>query len=499
MKKIEYEVTNVGGVHEFKAVLRVGVNAAKGVNGAGKTTLIRAIRRASGENIPLERRDGAARGSVTGPGVVLSIGKVTRETGVCEVSIADCAPLSALIDPGIQDDEAAAKARLRALVEILSVGADDATVAALCPDPALRDWLAKDLADLATDDLMTAVKRVKGEAERRARIAEHQAEHLSAEASVASESAGKLLAALGGEAHVVATPPDEARQALQQAAAEYGRAVSACERREALEAQQAEIKATLGDRPDAGQHHERVESLAAELAGVDLQIADLDDQIRRLSEQRAAAKERREGLSRERTVALDTAAESERAAEKWDRSQAILVERIEGPTREQLGEIKARLVDGAEQALEAAKLSAEYRDRRAEQHSATEESEAQAKEASRLRAFAATLPQRLGEILAAAGGEGITVVDGRLHAVADDGTLLDWQTRLSDGQRVYRALELAQVRWPGQVVALDGDCWSRLDPEHRALVHRAAVERGIYLLTEEPADGELRVEHMGDA
>jgi hypothetical protein len=499
MNELEYEITDVGGIHHFTMTLRPGANVLRGSNGVGKTSAMRAARRTSGEPIELERRDGAQRGSVTGPGgVALAVGKVVRTTGRCEVSIADTAPLSALIDPGIADDEAAAKARLRALVEILSVGADDATVAALCPDPALRDWLAKDLADLATDDLMTAVKRVKGEAERRARLAEHQGEHLSAEAGVAADRASKLRELVGGESRLVSTPVDDARAALSAASAEYGRAVAACEQREALEAQQAEIKATLGDRPDAAPHHERAESLSRELAGADHEIEDIDRQLRALTGRIASAKAKRESLSRERTAALDAETETAQRAECWDRQQAKLVERVDGPTREQLGEIKARLVDGAEQQLERAKLSAEHREAREARLAAETEAEAATKEATRLRAFAATLPQRLGEILAAAGGEGITVVDGRLCAI-DGGEVLDWARRLSDGQRVYRALDLAQARWPGQVVALDGDCWSRLDPEHRLLVHREAVARGIYLLTEEPADGALRVEHLGDA
>ena len=88
--------------------------------------------------------------------------------------------------------------------------------------------------------------------------------------------------------------------------------------------------------------------------------------------------------------------------------------------------------------------------------------------------------------------------EGRLAAI-QPGSLLDFETRLSDGQRRRLAIRIAASRFPGQAVVLNGEHWSHLDEDARREVHRIAAEEGAYIVTEHADAGPLRVEHFGDA
>jgi ATPase subunit of ABC transporter with duplicated ATPase domains len=139
-----FKIENVGGIVRAELILKPGMNVLAGRNGAGKTSAMRAIVRAQGGGGELERRDGAERGVVEGPGVKLTVGKVVRTTGQAELSLAEATPLANLIDPGLKDTEAAARARIRALIELIRVPVDDAALDALSQgDAGLREWLAQ--------------------------------------------------------------------------------------------------------------------------------------------------------------------------------------------------------------------------------------------------------------------------------------------------------------------------------------------------------------------
>ena len=62
------------------------------------------------------------------------------------------------------------------------------------------------------------------------------------------------------------------------------------------------------------------------------------------------------------------------------------------------------------------------------------------------------------------------------------------------------ALDVAVAVYPkGAAVQLDGEHWSHLDDENQRELAAMAVERGLHIVTERASEGELRVEHMGDA
>lgn len=495
-ESIEYEIDNVGGIEHAKLTLRPGVAVLRGRNGAGKTSAFKAISRAQGAEVEIERRDGSDHGTVRGGGVLLRVGKVVRTSGEAELGLADTSPLSALIDPGLKDSDAAARARLRALVEMLGLAVDDAAVAKLAGgDEEVARWLTQTIQEEAISDLMVAAERARSRFHALARAREEAADLAKARHDTAASRSIELLDALGGSDRVTLSV-EAAREAVAEGGRQHERALAQCEAREALETRQAALRETIGERPDPAQHVELADECAGKVALADQQIAKIEDQIRELEQARATIREDRSRLAAERDGHLDAAADAGARAERWDQAQAVLAQKVEGPTRDELAGIEARLVKRAIAQLELAETARDHRAALAEAADATESHSIAMRDANRLRALATEIPARLGEILAAAGAPGLTVISGRVHALSESGPL-DFERRLSDGQRVRIALDVAaHVFGEGSVVPLDGDYWSRLDPDARARFAKLAREHQLVVLTEEPAEGELRVENV---
>lgn len=496
---LHYTVDDVGGVQHAELTLRPGLNVLSGRNGTGKTSSMRAITRATGGVGELEPRDGAHHGSVSGPGVRLRVGKVTTRKGtdeaVAELALADVAPLQTLVEPGIKDAESANRAQIRALIDLLGVGLDDETIGILCRgDEEAAEWLRAEVAGEETS-LDVAQGRLKRHLEGRARTHEGEAEAAEGVADAARRRAGDLLEAVGGEAALVDETPEAAREALIDASGRWERAKAQCEVREALEARQAEIRASIGERPDTTHAQAKLDAAQAAHEAAQERVADL---WRKLTEARADLTASEAAV----TQWSERLEEQSAAAQRWDEQQEVLAQDPEGPTRDDLERLRSESVEAAERHLDAAQRSAAYREVEAERADAERRREIAAQEGRRLRALAQSLPERLGEILASAGAHGFTVAGGRLCATWD-GQHRDWQTRLSDGQRWRLALDVAASVYPrgdgGYPVVPIGTAIAHLDPVHRAEVHQMATERGLVLLAEEPSDGELRVEWGGEA
>jgi hypothetical protein len=481
MTEQRYVVENVGGVERAELTLKPGLNVLSGPNGCGKTSSMHAILRTHGADIPVSRRDGSERGSVIGPGNLrLVVGDVARRTGKAELGLVDTAPLDALIDPGFADDDASARARIRALVTLLRLGATDEHLAHLAADPALGAWLRQELTDRSEGDLFVAAEILRHEIMRRARGYEQTAEQAEGRVVAARERAARELAEIGAD-RLTDFPEADARNQLVLAGQEYEKQAAAARARAKLEAQQAEIRATLGERPNPDVHSERARALAQEGAQVDREIE--------------ALKIRRERLQADEDAARAAYAAATLEARRWDAAQEILARPVEGPLEADLPAIHERLVGIAGNRLEDAVHSEAHRRALAEAKEAEELRAAAEADGARMREAAAHVPTLLGEILAAAGAAGVTVIEGRLAAVDGD-VVTDW-ARLSDGQRTRRAIEIALAVYPpNAVIPLGAATWAHLDPENRALVGRMAVEGERFILTEQPTEGELRVEHL---
>lgn len=486
-KELTFEIDNIGGVEHVVLRLKPGCNILVGRNAIGKTSAMRAVVRAQGGKVPLERKDGTERGVVQGPGVLLHVRQVVKATGEAEMELADTGPLARLIEPGLKNTEAASRERIRALIELLELSVDDQYLNLLCgEDEGLVKWLREEVRLEAIDDLMLASEKLRHHAHALAREQEDRVSMAEGQALAASERCAVLLESLGGRQALVDQPIDEAKATFDEAIRKHERAVARCEARDQLEAQQSRIREVIGEKPETESAWIVVETAEKDLQGIRSEI----QRLRRLLEQT----ERQEALKKAELSAAEEKLEAiRREVDRWDKQQAILNQPLLGPTRPEVAKLKVELVDNALIWLETAQRSADYRNEEQVKSSAERTRQEAERLASHYRDLAAGIPHRLGEILANAGAPGLTVIEGRLHAISN-ATPKDFEHRCSSGERVALALDVAATAYHGKVLPLGGEFWASLDPDNRATFARLARERGLFVITEEPTDGELRVE-----
>ena len=488
MNNLDYSIDDIGGIEHLDVVLKPGVNVLRGANAAGKTSAIRAIARAQGADVPLERRDGSERGMVQGPGVVLVVRKVASAAGDAVVELADIGPLGRVIDPGIKGTKEAARARIHALIELLDLGIKDDDIVLLCgQEVELADWMRGEPKDY---DLIQSSEKLRHKAHAMARAWEADEKSEEVQRQTANGRVRDLLEELGGREHVTATTPTEAEEAHTAAIRAHDRAEVELAARAELLGHQAEIGATLGEPPDTAATEKAVEvAIAVNGASLD-EVANLKAMLSEAERERAVHYAEYERLA----AKLD---EEREEVSRHASQREILNREPTGATADLVAELEA----GAGEALRtvyAARMSSALL---AEEARGTDAKARQAKAregAERYREIAANIPQGLGTILAERGASGLTVIDGRLHRIDANGATHDFETRSSTGERIAAALTVAAAAYKGKVVPLSGELWGALDPEHQQLFVREARERGLYVVTEDPSGGELRVEHEAE-
>lgn len=488
MKDLKFTIENTGGVERAELSLRPGVNVLKGRNGAGKTSAINAVVRASGGSVPLQRKDGAEVGRVRGPGVSLKIKGVVKTTGHAELELADVGPLGRLIDPRLKDSKAAARERVRALVELLGVRIDDEKLLELCNgDRMLFHDLTRAIDEAAIDDLLEASEKLRNLAHKRARAQEDLAAAAGAEVDNSLKECRQILADLGGPAGLSELSLEVANGSLEAEIRNHDRALAKCEAREALEEKQNRIRETLGPEPDAAGAEAQVASKAAAYEIAKGKAAELAEalQAARFAQERAARELENAASKRDETL---------EAVETWQKQKTILEETPAGPTRADLEKIKAEGLEAARERLRVAGISQTFREREKAHDAAVMAKEKAEDSAEAFRELAADIPAKLGKILASAGAPGLTVSEGRLHVTTEDGPPRDFEYRCSTGERARAALAVAAQVYKGRVLALDGEVWGNLDPANRAEFAAAAQECDLCVVTEEPAEGALRLE-----
>lgn len=468
-----FAIRDVNGISEMTINLREpGVYVARGPNGSGKTSAINAVRAACGDNAIAEPTDGLPRGTVElSDGLVLSVGKQRRLNGEPTVQLAHTGALGRLIDPGLVDPAAAAKARIRALLELVPLPADERALHELCDnDAALSGGFTRG----HYPDALALAEAVRRQAQEMARLEEATADKAHGELA----SVGKLLTDLGQVPESAPTVA-EAKAAAEQALRVADRTQVAHASKLDLERRQREIRATLGERPN-------VEALEAARVTATRNLEAMERSL-------AEAQRQVDIADRAWTAAYN-------AAKKWDEAAGILNKPAEGPSEHEVLST-AEAAKEAAAALELAQRLAQATEYRRVCGNARTTQAKSTTRATELRRIAARTSFAMGRLLERAGLPGITIHEGRLAVASSDGTVTDFADRLSFGQKVRLALQVAlhAQRKRGNapvLLPLEPEFWLALDATHRAEVCAAAVECGVILVTEEPSEGELRVERM---
>ena len=330
-----YKIRNVEGVADLTVDLHPGVNVLTGENEAGKTSAIRAITRASGAtDQPLALRDGAANGSVRGPGVMLNVGKKVRTTGQPTVTLADYGSLAALVDPPIKGRAARDKARLRALLDLLPQALTERDLLELASG---EEEVVAGVqgVDLSKVDLLEGAAKVGEMAHALARDYEGRRD----EARGAARNASENLATLDLEG--LERPPlgvEELEMTLEASVGRLTRARDGAEQRKLFESKQAEIRATIGERPD-------VEAAEAAVDAASTKVDQARAELARLEAELSTARSRR--------------AEAQEAADRWRGQNDLLSAPVSGPTAEDVAAAEAE-VESARVALDAGRAFAQH-------------------------------------------------------------------------------------------------------------------------------------------
>lgn len=493
---IPVEIENVGGIQSAHFEIRPGaINVLTGLNGQGKTTASNCIRRATGERVPLEVRDGAHVGTVAMPGVRLQVKSSIRSTGQAEVELADTGPLTRLIDPGFKGDDEKALARVRAMLELIRPEFTAAVVQTLADgEPGVTAAVEQELSEGAHQALVDVAERVRVVAHEQARATEQLAAQAAGRATAAELTAKGALEKAGGEEALVDIPVAEAERAERAAAEALGAARAGRDKRLALERQQAEISQTLGEAPDPARFATDIEVREQALAAHEERIREHE---RKIAQERELLAGVRADLGRLREA---QASESDRLR-RHQQQAAILALPVVGPTLEEV-EIAEAEAARATEARRAAAVSAEVRSLSATALAARADHDRIAERALRLRDVAKKVYDRLAMLPGVAEKAApLTILAGRVHVLEGD-QAHDFETRRSAGQKVAAAFALAAKCYAAgdpdraPIVALDGHLWADLDPEAKAEAARAAAELGLAVLTEEPTAGPLAVAHL---
>lgn len=488
-------IEDVGPVTKFEFTLSPGVTVLQGAMGAGKSRTAAATARLFGADVPVEPRDGADHGIIETEGVRLVIRKVVRATGKADVELGDVGALAALIDPLVKDSEAAANARLRALAKLVRPPVTDEAVAVLAgEDSEVCSRATEAIHETGIQDLFRAAERVRLEAHGLKRKAEQAGEQAAGEASTLDAQAETALKALDGRAPSP-VPVAEAEAAERRATEEHARAELLARQRAQHEARQAEVRASLGDRPDASAPAQAVTDAEAWLATRKAALGQLEEELRALTAKVADARGAVREAEGRLAAARDARESTAEAIGRWERQAAILDQAVEGPTPEEVDAL-ALTAQEAREATALSRLSAAYLTNHEKAAAAHQRAAEAMGRAAALEALATSVSDRLGTLLASTPAKGLTVVNGRIHAIGPDGRLQDFERRLSEGQRARAAFRVYAAVSPNMVAPLDPRVWASFDDETKLEVAKVAVEEGMYVLTEQSTHGELTAAHL---
>lgn len=517
-RAILVDIENVNGIKAAKIEVRVGVNELAGGNGAGKTSAFRAMARLFGDSDALvEPFDGAEYGTVEGDGVKLLVRDKVKSAGRGTEEVAAMGPVVQLITGGNRKGAAERnKARLQALAALVDVRVDVDDVPKLVKEP----WLVKEVQKMVCADgglpLLEAAEGARVAAMERARIEESEAALLRPTLAAAKRRLDGIVSELDAMGLTFPDPPADGN-ALDQANMRSMAAESARTARAADEAYR-NIQAAHQVKQDAERQN------AETLAGLPLVNDDEDaamlavnaayqylqqsEQLKAANDEALEAARATLAKAQEQATASTHRLVDARREHARTQSEAVtlqirkgerqsLAERLKqpvpGPTEDDVNDAGAKMAE-TEFAATRDRLHMEAAIAHGELHQAILDQITHEKCAIELRADVAKMHESVGAFLRDAGVQGLTVVDGELAALVD-GKPVDFDTRLSTGQKIRAALKLAAPRLHG-VVFLDAEYWLAIDDAGRKEVDAAAVELGLIVVTERPDAGPLRMEHV---
>lgn len=463
MKNIE--IKNIGPIASVTIPVPEagGVVVLTGRNGSGKSHALEAVSAATTGKGKPPLKDMSKSGTVSVPGVTMTVGRSVRRQGELQVetlegrlSIAD------LVDPGFLDSERADAKRIKALVGLSKADISEGDL------HGFPENLTK---DLSLDDPVAAMAELR----KRLNIGANEYEKLSAKDEAAATA---ILESLTGD---LDTPIDPA--AAQERVTAALRAMDALQKQSEL----------------AFAASERIGAARARIA--ELQVVDLDlalQEAARLEVETAQKKARalqlkteyEEALAQYKKSAEDLRiagahydSKSEQATLRAELERQIQEAHVDPPSPDALSAAASEL-----EAAKAAQAKAAQQQVMAQQReradALTLSAQEYADEAKELREKAKQTDEVLSEIVAEIPACPLRVIDGRLVTNTKRGAT--FYADLSAGERWRIALDIAiQAVGTGGLLVIPQEAWEGLDPENRAAIDAQAKGAKVVVLTAE--------------
>lgn len=484
-----HKINIVGfGPSDLAATLKPGWNPITGANGSGKSNVLAALLWALGGDVPVKLRHDTSEAYVDIDGVrIKTLSKPMLNITDLELALRDESPIADIILPQVKDPKRAETARIEAVLRQVNLDVDAEVIRILVDnDETAFDYLADQEPDLEQFSIVAAADKT------RRRIHEIKRKWESR----ADEEQGRINAVR------IETPENLTERTVAEAQEAYDMAVRVHDRkngewaqRQEREQEREKIRRTLGTRPDmaaAESDYKAKDKIRddwnSSVEGIEAKIKSLQ---RQLDLDTAELKHAEETFESAESTLLAT----KRAVEVWDSQKETLESKISGASGEDV-ERAAKAVALAREELSAARTSDEYREACATVEEAAQTRELSLKRALKYEKLATSVTSRLSQLLAKAGIEKLTVEDGRLMFIGDDGELEAF-TDLSFGERTDAVIDLlARQKVPHDILVLPWQFFSALQPESREEVGKRFASRGICAITEQPDDTVgLRVEH----
>lgn len=503
----QIDIQDVGPIHHLSFDMDGpgGVIVFKGRNGVGKTHAINASAALADPKRArdMTSRDGSGRGTISGLGVELGIGRRTTARGELEVTTINADDPSELVNPGFKDDAVADEHRLKVLCRLARVRPNAAWFAKLVGGEDELKAIAKPatLALLESDNLPGLAEAMRRDLQAAARTAESEHQNFGHQASALIENTKDVD---------TSAPSDE--RVLSELHADASRQVVRLEERRAAQDKADRERAQALDRIAEAQQPDDLDSIVKEHAqkagmiqierdqqtAIDNEVAKLRAEIASLTQRRDDCERRIGSLESDMDHLEQRAAAAQRHASTvalWH--ETIAKTNISDSDRvldKDLEEARAVLAN-AGRAMEQGAIIRRALKQRADAEALADRARAAQKRADALRDAAKGVDEVISESLRAIAPRGFGVTDGRLVIDTDRGREL--YTQLSDGERWRFALDVTiDAVGEGGILAIRQEAWEGLDPYNRASIAVHARERGVWILTAEADGGELRAEQF---
>lgn len=453
-----------------------GVAVLRARNGMGKSIALDAVEAMVSGQGGAPVRDGQTNGEVSGFGAVMRVGRRTSRLGELLVtSLEGRLSPADLVDPGIDNPEAADAKRIKALVQLAGVSAEPALFYGVTGGKEAFDELVPDLKE--TNDVLQMATQVKRSLEARARLVESQAEGARGKAKAHAEAASSIDPAIVTDATALQDALEEALQdhARLKGLHEQGLDVSmkASKARHSLAAYTGQLT------PDRADELEREAADSYEAAKVAVRDCETTLADLRLEMERGKSAWNK---------AIDAKRHAESQAKLVDAWKSAIAESEKAfPGPEEVAEAAA-VVESARKDVEAGVLARHAQDEQLKAAEARHAADALEAEARRLRDAAGEVDGVLSSLVGKLGID-LKVWAGRLVLETKRGRT--YYGDLSHGERWIIAIDLCvDVIGTNGVIVVPQESWEGLDPENRQKIAAHAKKRGVLILTAEASDDE---------